>query len=154
MTSEYLNKYLSVVLHLSNVWTLCCSLKFARCSMSARPLKWQSLLWMNPKWQAMFSPYIWSCRYEYRPKDLSGAFKLLWILSCFTYWGAVPPPSQWKVSTPYIPHHLLLLPQVISRYHIFSPITCYTPSYPYQACNNGITGQERLIQTRLIQSST
>ena len=50
----------------------------------------------------------------YRKQDLSIAFRLHWILSCFTYWG--------HIYTPLYPFHLL--------HPIYTLFSCHTPSIP------------------------
>ena len=82
----------------------------------------------------------WSCHSVNRRQDLNCAFKLLWILSCFTYWGDVlPPDTLFSCCTSPHPFHL---PYPLYFFHLSCPlytlITCYTPSYPYNTCNKGM----------------
>ena len=66
----------------------------------------------------------WSCRSVNRRQDLSSAFRLLWILSCFTCWGDIYTPSiPCSVVVPHLyPLHLL--------YPIYTMFSCCTPSIP------------------------
>ena len=82
-----------------------------------------------------------------------GAFKLLWILSCFNYWREDWPLTPLICCHPH-PNPLLVIPPQLTNLLSTPHITYYTPSHPhkarhrgtyctpsyllYQACNRGI----------------
>ena len=92
--------------------------------------------------QATFS-YLWSCCSVYRWQDLRSDFRLLWILSCFTYWGHIYTPlypgqllyllTPFSLGTPCIPCLVVISP--LYPFHLLYPLytifTCHTPSMPW-----------------------
>ena len=55
---------------------------------------------------------------------MDGAFKLLWILSCLTYWGGLPSD---EMLVPSIAHNLLLPLSFVVTPHTL--IINFTPSF-------------------------